>query len=420
MAIWSTEIKELERLYESLKGQLPDLDKELGRLVKADDENMILLYSRRCLEVIITDVCECELKRERGTEPLKGIIDKLHKEKKIPAHIVSSMYGLNELSTYGTHPKDFDPEQVKPVINNLLIIAKWYQKYKEYRQSSAIQDGGANISEEVVSKKEQDKKSVTTKKRPNKRIKNRVLVAVLTIIGLISVILIYINFFAKGKVNYSTSEEILNKAIRFYDFRNQWENYYGKVHLTTVTAEDKYPVNQIIEIQTKENYYKCSTILADGVEVRGIQDGKFFKGTDSIIYKGNEQIKEDERLDIQFYRGHHYMHFGSLMELKNSDLILEKRVKTIKFQGFNCLTLVFRNDTSKMRNVYFKRVDKITVYINPQDYSIRGYRETGAYNFYAVCSGLLSINGIKMPKCKTYFNNADDSFRWVDLFTTAE
>jgi hypothetical protein len=130
MAIWTGEIKELERLYESLKGQLPDLEKELERLIKADDENMILLYSRRCLEVIIIDLCECELKRPRKTEPLKGIIDKLHKEEKVPSHIISSMNGLNELSTYGTHPKHFDPEQIKPVLVNLDIIIKWYLKYK--------------------------------------------------------------------------------------------------------------------------------------------------------------------------------------------------------------------------------------------------------------------------------------------------
>jgi len=131
MSIWSAEIKELENLYESLKGQLPELEKELGKLIKADDENMILLYSRRCLEVIITDLCECELKRPRKSEPLKGIIDKLHKEEKVPSHIITSMHGLNELSTYGAHPKDFDPEQVKPVLNNLDIIIKWYLKYKD-------------------------------------------------------------------------------------------------------------------------------------------------------------------------------------------------------------------------------------------------------------------------------------------------
>src|SRR5512136_1178080 len=133
MAIWSSEIKELEKLYESLKGQLPNLEKELEQLIKTEDENVILLYSRRCLEVIITDLCECELKRSRKTEPLKGIIDKLHKEEKVPSHIISSMYSLNKLSTYGTHPKDFDPEQVKPVLNNLDIIIKWYLKYKDFQ-----------------------------------------------------------------------------------------------------------------------------------------------------------------------------------------------------------------------------------------------------------------------------------------------
>ena len=115
------------------RGQLPDLEKELEQLIRTEDANVIMLYSRRCLEVIITDLCECELKRPRKTEPLKGIIDKLSKEEKVPSHIISSMHGLNELSTYGAHPKDFDPEQVKPVLVNLDIIIKWYLKYRGFQ-----------------------------------------------------------------------------------------------------------------------------------------------------------------------------------------------------------------------------------------------------------------------------------------------
>jgi hypothetical protein len=91
MAIWSSEIKELERLYESFKGQFPTLEKELEQLIRTEDANVIMLYSRRCLEVIITDLCECELKRSRGTEPLKGIIDKLFKEQKVP-HSYNNLY----------------------------------------------------------------------------------------------------------------------------------------------------------------------------------------------------------------------------------------------------------------------------------------------------------------------------------------
>jgi TolB-like protein len=114
-------------------------------LVKADDENMILLYSRRCLEVIITDLCECELKRPRKTEPLKGIIDKLHKEGKVPSHIITSMHGLNELSTYGAHSKDFDPEQVKPVLVNLDIIIKWFLKYKDFPIEGKLKSTKENL-----------------------------------------------------------------------------------------------------------------------------------------------------------------------------------------------------------------------------------------------------------------------------------
>ena len=114
------------------------------------------------------------------------------------------------------------------------------------------------------------------------------------------------------------------------------------------------------------------------------------------------------------------MHFGLLMELKTSGLMLEKKVKTIKFQGFKCLALVFNIDSLNISNPYFNRFKIITVYLDPSDYSVKGYETTGSANICVNCSGILNVNGIKMPKCKTYFNSADNSFRWVDIFTTAD
>jgi len=164
MSIWSAEIKELEKLYESFKGQFPDLENELERLIKADDENMILLYSRRCLEVIISELCECELKRPRKTEPLQGIIDKLHKEEKVPAHIIGSMHGLNELSTYGAHPKDFDPKQVRTTLINLETIIEWYIKYKKSETKVTVRPA-AEIRQEIKSAEDVKKSTQIPKKR---------------------------------------------------------------------------------------------------------------------------------------------------------------------------------------------------------------------------------------------------------------
>ena len=129
-AIWSVEATELEKLYKTLNDNLPSLSKEVEPLIKINDANVVLLYARRSLEVIVTELCENELKRPRKTEPLKGIIDKLNSEDKVPSYIITSMHSLNSLATFGTHPKDFDPEQVKPVLINLSVVIKWYLKFK--------------------------------------------------------------------------------------------------------------------------------------------------------------------------------------------------------------------------------------------------------------------------------------------------
>jgi TolB-like protein len=152
MQIWSAEIKDLETLYVSIKGRLTELEKELEQLIKTEDANVALLYSRRCLEIIVTDLCEGELNRPRKTEPLKGIIDKLNREENVPSNIIASMQSLNSLSTFGTHPKDFDPQQVRPVLINLATIIKWYLKYKETQPLARTK------KEQEKKEKEQEKK----------------------------------------------------------------------------------------------------------------------------------------------------------------------------------------------------------------------------------------------------------------------
>ena len=147
-SIWSGEITELGKLYKTINDNLPLLSKEVDPLIKTNDANVVLLYARRSLEVIITDLCETELKRPRKTEPLKGIIDKLNSEDKVPSHIITSMHSLNSFATYGTHPKDFDPEQVKPVLNNLSVVIKWYLKFKGIEISLVPQSEKVMITEE--------------------------------------------------------------------------------------------------------------------------------------------------------------------------------------------------------------------------------------------------------------------------------
>ena len=291
MPIWSAEIKELEKLYESLKGQYPELEKELEQLIQTIDANVIMLYSRRCLEVIITDLCECELKRPRKTEPLKGIIDKLHKEDKVPSHIISSMHGLNELSTYGAHPKDFDPEQVKPVLVNLDIIIKWYLKYKET---------GADIKTKPV---EEIRREIKGTEEENKsfRISKLKLISLVYRLILLIVIVVAVLFLTKiigdGKklkeleksiavlpfINESPvdsnkhfingiMEEILNNLQTIKEFRilsrTSTDQYKGPDRPTMPEIARKLNVNYIVE-GSGQKYGNTFTLRVQLIRAKG-------------------------------------------------------------------------------------------------------------------------------------------------------
>lgn len=244
MQIWSAEIKELETLYTSIKGRFPELEKELEQLIETKDANVIMLYSRRCLEVIITDLCEHELGRPRKTEPLKGIIDKLNREEKVPSHIITSMDHLNSLSTYGAHPKEFDPEQVRPILLNLATIIKWYLKYKDSQTISKTK---------AEEEKDESKPSDVSKEAIRRPIKS----IILLIFGflLIAVIIAYPKIFKRNKLESLRSSDgrISIAVIPFQNMTNDtvwnvWQDGIQDMLITSLSNSEELKVRQIESI----------------------------------------------------------------------------------------------------------------------------------------------------------------------------
>src|SRR4030042_3722214 len=282
MQIWSTEIKELESLYTSLKGRFPELEKELEQLTETKDANVIMLYSRRCLEVIITDLCEHELGRPRKTEPLKGIIDKLNREEKVPPHIITSMDHLNSLSTYGAHPKEFDPEQVKPVLSNLAIIIKWYLKYKESRKTAEVKPEEGKYESKVP--------DITSDK--DGKLKRKLIFIlsgiILAVIITIGSLVIFKLIGGKGKIE---SEMEMEKSIAVLPFQNfsgdpgqeyMCDGLTDEIinHLYKIRSFDK--VVSLSSVRTYKGTDKRLPQIADELKVNYMLEGTYKKIGDSV------------------------------------------------------------------------------------------------------------------------------------------
>jgi tetratricopeptide (TPR) repeat protein len=366
MTIWTTEIKEIEKLYESFKGQLPELEKEVEQLIETKDANVVMLYSRRCLEVIITDLCECELKRPRKTEPLKGIIDKLHKEEKVPSHIITSMHGLNELSTYGAHPKDFDPEQVKPVLINLDIIIKWYLKYKGSQivskpnpeeakdEISTLADGRSALikvpavqpSEEKASGKQYSIKAIQAKK------KTWIYSLSSSIVIILAVIALFI-FSSGSTLPFSERDWVI-----ITDFENLTENPVFDKSLYTAfslsTSQSRYI-----------NVFPRSRMLATLTRME-------LKGQTLIDEKTGKEIAIREGINLYIVPsiseiGNSYTVSAKIMETKSGNLLKSEVLYPEKqdeiLSGLDKLCKKIRHDLGESRyNIAMqgKRLEKVT------------------------------------------------------------
>ena len=113
------------------------------------------------------------------------------------------------LSTYGAHPKDFDPEQVKPVLNNLDIIIKWYLKYKE--TGTDIKTKPAEEIRQEIKSTENVKKSITISRKKLAGL----IGGLIAIIAAVFAVLYFSNIIGKDK---QTKE--LEKSIAVLPFRN--------------------------------------------------------------------------------------------------------------------------------------------------------------------------------------------------------
>ena len=103
------------------------------------------------------------------------------------------MHGLNELSTYGAHPKDFDPKQVRTTLINLETIIEWYLKHKKV--------GAAIVASSAEGIKQEVKSTEDVKKRiqiPRKRLISFITGSILLIVIVVAV-LFYTDFIGGDK-----------------------------------------------------------------------------------------------------------------------------------------------------------------------------------------------------------------------------
>jgi hypothetical protein len=250
---WMHELQEIKNITEEFVIDNTGLLKELESLATAQDEVVTLLYSRRALEVIITELCVEKLCRERGTEPLKSIIERFYRDKIVPDYITTSMQNLNSIATYGAHPKEFDSRQVRTNIIELVTILNWYFKEKGYKTAKK-----APVIPLITKTEEKTEpvESPVTKKITEKKFRP----ALYTIMGIAAIIiitiLVYRSIQPAGQTGLKSNIEndtAASTQIKMTEHNPLKEKDTINPNLHTVTLPSKVEKNDNINTPLAEN-----------------------------------------------------------------------------------------------------------------------------------------------------------------------
>jgi len=198
------------------------------------------------------------------------------------------------LSTYGTHPKDFDPEQIKPVLNNLDIIIKWYLKNKKI-----VTIDEAKVDEEEIRLMKEPLEEVSIKERSEMQEKPaksgvRKLITIVTIVAIVIIvaILTYPKIFKRNSLVKlrSSGERIIVAVMPFQNMTNDTTlNYLQEViqdnlinYLSNNSEElivrQVESTNSLIQSQGLNNYASITPSFANSISQK-LKAGVYVHGT---------------------------------------------------------------------------------------------------------------------------------------------
>jgi hypothetical protein len=132
MTDWQREQLELKVLCDRVRVSGPALEGEIEATLNLLDIDLesALVRARRALEVIVIDLCESRLQRERGTEPLASLLARFKND--VPESVLAAMHYLNQLGNLGAHPKAVRNKDVRQVLVALISVVDWY--VTDYKQ----------------------------------------------------------------------------------------------------------------------------------------------------------------------------------------------------------------------------------------------------------------------------------------------
>ena len=215
-----------------------------------------------------------------------------------------------------------------------------------------------------------------------------------------------------GNAQEITGSELLKKSIAYHDSDGNWKNFKGKMSIT-MNSPSSADRNSIIYMNLPAQYFK-SKVRKGNHTVESIieKDSCTLKlnGSTNIaqVYRDSLNIScERARMMKNYYT---YL-YGLPMKLEDPGTIIDPKVEKKTFKEKEYLVLKVKYEESVGKDTWY-------FYFDPKTYAMEVYQffhnESKNDGEYILLSGMMELNGIKMPKIRAWYYNKDDKYLGTD------
>jgi len=213
----------------------------------------------------------------------------------------------------------------------------------------------------------------------------------LMIIG--SLLIFPLNLYAQA-----WAKDVLASSIGYHDPEGKWNQFSGTFTIKVV-SKDRSTFLRKVSIDLPREYFELVQTREDDIKVYRIEKG---------VFATEDSVTQARTLKLRDY--HTYL-YGLPMKLKDPGTQIDPKTERVVFYG---------KESIRMRVTYDPSVGSDTwyFYFDPQTYALTAYQfyhnEAMGDGEYILLDQLEEVEGIRMPKIRSWYYNIDESYLGTD------
>ena len=230
---------------------------------------------------------------------------------------------------------------------------------------------------------------------------------------------LYLSFFLSLSFAVNSQKidgkDLLEKAISYHDPFSRWESFNSDFYVT-MESPQRSPRKSKIELNLPSSFFRLTVDQNNNIIQSTLSSDKCL-----LLFNGEEffsdEIKNEYRLDCErasVLKDYYIYLYGLPMKLKDPGTIIDPEVQKI---------IIEDKEYFVMKVTYEESVGKDTwyFYFDQKTFALKQYKfyhdESKNDGEFILLEDELEVNGIKMPKNRSWYLNSNNKFLGIDKLT---